>query len=241
MRLLLSLALLVVTAWPAAAGENEAEKLFRGMEKNVREAKTLQLHFDATITDGNAEKWNAKGTLVLGEGDKLRMESESKLSGFEVKFTIVSDGTDMMRSDSTKAPGKPKDDRTKTDKSPKDFGVYFRGALPRDGLFVSFQNLDRRGDFPADIFKLSDFKLAGKETIGERNTQVLQYTITMKEKGKNKEPNVLSMKMWLDAKTNLPVKMAMTGGRSGITDVTETYSEFTIDGKVDAKSFELPK
>jgi hypothetical protein len=33
----------------------------------------------------------------------------------------------------------------------------------------------------------------------------------------------------------------MTGGGSDITDITETYREFTIDGKVDAKTFTLPK
>ncbi len=97
--------------------------------------------------------------------------------------------------------------------------------------------MDQRSKLAADHFVMSDFKLAGEEKIGERNTQVIQYTITAK--GKN--PNVLSMKVWLDAKTNLPVKLAMTGGSSDITDITETYSEFTIDAKVDAKLFELPK
>jgi hypothetical protein len=39
----------------------------------------------------------------------------------------------------------------------------------------------------------------------------------------------------------LPVKLAMTGGDSNWNTITETYSEFTVDAKVDAKSFELPK
>lgn len=33
----------------------------------------------------------------------------------------------------------------------------------------------------------------------------------------------------------------MTGGGSDITAITETYSEFALDAKVDAKTFELPK
>ncbi len=35
--------------------------------------------------------------------------------------------------------------------------------------------------------------------------------------------------------------LALTGGGSDITDIMESYSEFAIDAKVDAKSFELPK
>ena len=49
------------------------------------------------------------------------------------------------------------------------------------------------------------------------------------------------MRVWLDARTRLPVRLAVTGGRSDVRDVTETYGEFTVDAKVDAKSFEAPK
>jgi hypothetical protein len=72
------------------------------------------------------------------------------------------------------------------------------------------------GDRPADLFKLSDFKLAVEEKVGERDTKVIQYTV----KAKGKVTNALSMKVWLEAKTNLPVKLVLTGGGSDITDVT---------------------
>src|SRR5437016_4324735 len=119
MRWLLTLALLAVTAWPAAAQENDAEKLFREMEKKVRAARTLQLRFDASITGADAKKGNVKGTLILGEGDKLRAEAEGNLFGEESKFTQVSDGTDMKSFGYTKAPGKPKEDKTAIEKPPK--------------------------------------------------------------------------------------------------------------------------
>src|SRR5690349_2582740 len=104
MRQLLTLALLALAAWPAAAQENDAEKLYRAMEKKVRAAKTLQLHFDATITGADAKKSNVKGTLVLGEGDKFRAESEGKLFGEESRFTVVSDGSAAKSFGYTKAP-----------------------------------------------------------------------------------------------------------------------------------------
>jgi hypothetical protein len=97
--------------------------------------------------------------------------------------------------------------------------------------------VNRRGDLATDHFTLSDFKLAGKEKIGERNTQVIQYTV--KWKGKSKNPT--SRKMWLDARTNLPVKLAITGGASDISDITESYREFAIDAKVNPKLLQLRK
>ena len=97
-------------------------------------------------------------------------------------------------------------------------------------------NTRRSGDLTPDAFELSDFKTAGTERIGGRNAHVIQYTL--REKG---VPDALSMKMWLDAETNLPAKLAITGGKSDWRGITETYGEFKLDAPVDAKRFELPK
>ncbi len=204
MHYLLTLALLALAALPAPAQENQAEKLFRGMEQQIRTAKNIRLRFDLSMTDALGKKGNVKGTLILGEGDKFRAEAEGKLFGQGVKFTSVSDGTKVK---SIVDPAPPKDD--KPEKPPKGSGAYFRGALPREGFFLSSLEMDQRGDRGPDLFKLADFKLAGKEKIGERNTQVIQYTVTVKGA---KDP--LSMKMWLDAETKLPVQLAITGGKS---------------------------
>jgi hypothetical protein len=130
----------------------------------------------------------------------------------------------------------PNDPKKDNEKAPKAVGAYFRAALPRWGFFLSTLNMRRSGELTPDAFQLSDFKLAGPEKIGERNTRVIQYTF--KEKGAK---DSLSVKMWLDAETNLPIKLAVTGGKSDWADITEAYSEFTIDAKVDAKLFELLK
>jgi outer membrane lipoprotein-sorting protein len=97
--------------------------------------------------------------------------------------------------------------------------------------------MNRRGSLPPGLMTLSEFKRAGEEKIGARDTQVIQYTASAKGKG----ANALSMKLWLDTQTHLPARLAMTGGGSDITDITETYHDFAIDAKVDAKLFELPK
>ena len=46
--------------------------------------------------------------------------------------------------------------------------------------------------------------------------------------------------MWLDTKTNLPLKRVITLSKDKST-ITETYSKMKIDEKIDRKRFELPK
>ena len=70
-----------------------------------------------------------------------------------------------------------------------------------------------------------------KERVGERDTQAIQYTV--KEKAKDpsfpaKKLDVLSMKVWLDTTTNLPVKLAMTGGDSHFNAITETHGPAVV-------------
>jgi outer membrane lipoprotein-sorting protein len=230
MRWSLTWTLLAAAAWPAVAEENEAEKLFRGMEQKVRKAKTLQVRFDLSVTDALGKKGTVQGILTLGEGDRYRVDGEGKLFGEAVKFTEVCDGTTTSFRD----PNDPKKDSNEP--APKAAGAYFRAALPRWGFFLSTLNMRRSGELTPDAFQLSDFKPAAPEKIGGRNAQVIQFTF--KEKGAK---DGLSMKMWLDAETNLPVKLTVAGGKSDWADIAETYREFTIDPRVDAKLFELPK
>src|SRR5438105_2078484 len=128
MRWLLTLPLLALAACPAVAEENEAEKLFRGMEEKVRAAKTLRVRFDLGVTDALGKKGTIKGALTLGEGDKYRAEGEGKLFGQAVQFTEVCDGANTSFRD----PNAPKKEN---EKAPKGVGAYFRGALPRWGFF----------------------------------------------------------------------------------------------------------
>jgi outer membrane lipoprotein-sorting protein len=235
MRWLLTVAVLALMAWPAAAQENAAEKLFRRMEKKLRTAKTVQVYFDSSVTIP-PKTGSLKGTLILGDGDKLRLEFGGKPFGVEGNLTVVSDGTSMSSKDSADP------EKDKTVKAPRALGANVRGSLLRLGVFICFNGIDRGGNLSPDLLKVSDFKLVGKEQVGERNTQVIDYTVT--EVKDVISPGKWWMKMWLDAQTNLPVKLTMTMPKDELSDIsttTDTFSEFTIDAKVDAQSFVLPK
>jgi uncharacterized protein (TIGR03067 family) len=218
--------------------ENEAEKLFRSMEQKIRTAKTLRLRFDLGISELNGKKWSFKGTLVLGEGDKLWAEVEGNLSDEVGRLTVVGDGADITYIGHTKWLKKDNiETDTATKKSPKGLGAFFRGSLPHNGYYVRLTEMG----LPPLQFKLSDFKLAGKEKVGGRDTQVIQYKLKVKIQPTAEDTDVFSMKVWLDAQTGLPAKLTGTGNDGEVAELTETYREFNIDGKVDAKLFELPK
>ena len=87
MRWFMTFALLALVAWPAGAQENEGEKLFRSMEQKLRTAKTLQLRFESSVTIP-PNTGSVKGTLILGEGDKLRLELGGKPFGVEFKSIL---------------------------------------------------------------------------------------------------------------------------------------------------------
>src|SRR5437868_4752834 len=128
MRRSFALALLAAAGGTAAAQDDGAEKLFRGMQDKVRAAKTLRVQYDINITDALGKMGVLKGVLVLGEGQKYRSEGEGMLFGEPVKFTEVSDGTRTAYRDAND----PK--RNAIEDAVPNAGTYFRAALPRDGF-----------------------------------------------------------------------------------------------------------
>jgi outer membrane lipoprotein-sorting protein len=237
MRLLLILAVVALLARPVAAEENEAEMLFRKTEQKMQTAKTLQIRFDTTVSGAGVKEGNLKGTLTLGEGDKLRLEAGGKPAGVEFQLTVVSDGTTLFCNDSTD----PNNDKALT--APKALGAKIRKSVPRLGMFLLlFNAIDRAGTWSPDTFKVSDFKLVGPEKVGERNTQLIEYTVT--EAKDVHSPRKWRMKMWIDTQTDLPVKLALTMPSGELADVSATidvFSKFAVDAKVDGKLFVVPK
>src|SRR5437660_1533011 len=82
-------------AVPAYAGENDAEKLFRQMEKKIQNAKTLQVRFDAKVTIA-AITGTFKGQIALGESDQVYFDADLDWGGKNSKFSVVGTGTKLF-------------------------------------------------------------------------------------------------------------------------------------------------
>src|SRR5690242_15316271 len=91
MRWMTAVALVLVAA-PAYGQENDAEKLYRAMEKKIRSAKTMHSVFDGQMTGGEGKKGVLKGEVRLAEGEKAHLVLAGDFAGKSMKMTFISDG-----------------------------------------------------------------------------------------------------------------------------------------------------
>jgi outer membrane lipoprotein-sorting protein len=232
MRLLFSAAVLALVATRSAQAQpNEAEKLYRAMEKNIRAAKSLKIAGEIEVNfkqDGGT----LKGTLLVAEGNKLRVELAGKSGDKDISTSTISNGKTTVSE--TKPGGKASWD---TDTSLTDIALALSARL---GLFA-FIGISKRPDdkaFDLDkVFPVSDFQMGGKEMVGKRQAVVLSYNVVAAGKGKAK------VTVWLDPKTNLPIKRKLeplNDAEKG-QGFVDTYTEFELNPTIEAKRFDLPK
>ena len=204
--------------------KNEAEELYKKMEAKILEAKTIQVKVKGTLDDGKIE---VTADVLAGEANRGRIDVEMKAGGSTRSFGSISDGKSMQ---TTAAEGM----KMAPAETPEKFGVLIRKTLANfGGLTASeaFSPGQAKAD-PATVYKVSDFVLGPKGKVGEIEAQMVQYKVATKyETG-------ITMMVWIDPKTNLPLKRSIvTRTKSG----EETYPEVKIDEKIDPAKFELPK
>jgi outer membrane lipoprotein-sorting protein len=232
MRWLTVLAVLCLVA-PASAQENDAEKLYRAMEKKIRGAKTLNVVIDGEF-DAQVVKGTIKGKAFTASGSKARMEMDMAFGGQAKKVLFITDG---------KVGYSKLDDMANVDPDPKKIAQVDRllpGMMARAGLaavLMAVRSADPNKQEDFDLDKdaaIKNFKLGAKEMVGQRNAQVVEYQIDLKGK-------IAKASVWIDTKTQLPLKRVLMLEEMGQNvTITETYSSFIVDGKLDPKLFEVP-
>jgi hypothetical protein len=219
--------------------ENEAEKLYRGFEKKLLAAKVYKVCFDIVIVDEEkTPKETLKGDLTVAANNQLRLsieqgtENDRKYSGILVcdgkqmgmKFTWV--GTTEIV--------------TETKKAPEQATAFVTGCLACAYLYTAVHYVQRlpENGVPEKV-QLSDFKFGAKEKIGDRTAQIVEFAVA--------EPGVkniqISAKLWFDTKTEVPLKGTLefkNEDRVGFR-ITELYTDWQWDPKVNDDVFQLPK
>jgi hypothetical protein len=124
----LPLVVLVLVAAPAQA-QDEAESLYRAMEKKICATKSLQIDFEGEQVFLK-EKGTIKAKVYLGEGNRYRIEGVLEHDGKMESVLIVADGKSFFSKPNNNAPGMTR--RVQEGDHDK-----WRGYVARTGVIVS--------------------------------------------------------------------------------------------------------
>ena len=204
-----ALVILLPPAFTVAGGEgNEGEKLYRDLEKRVGQAKVVRVAFASKIMKDGKEGGHFKGVVALGEGDKARVELKGEGEGKAFTLEMTSDGKKLKVV--ATPPGGEKEEPL-----PKHFGAMVRTGLSRVGPTAAWliAHPKAEGEQGADIDKvlqISDFKLGANAKVEGREARVIDYKVTPTGRA-----DPVMLKLWLDAKTRLPLKRELSDEKSG--------------------------
>ncbi len=226
------LALLVALLPALAGGGDDAEKLFRAVEKKLASAKSLRVVSSLAVQlQGKDLMW--EGSLEI-DGDKMRMRFSGRFARRDLKITAVSDGKKL------RLVGFLNGDLSEEGPVPTKLRELATKLVSRIGLTGSLFIVSKvsprhdTGDLnPDKLFTVHGFKRGKAVRVSGRDTKVLHYRLDAA--GQN-----TTVVLWVDARTLVPVKRLIDFGKEKIR-VVETYTEFQLDPKLDAKTFELPK
>jgi hypothetical protein len=205
------------------------------MEQRLLNARTLTVTFEAS-----PGKDPVQGTFLLGEGQKA---SVSWGTGGNLFFRMVSDGQDVVGS------------LPLYDEEPKPAPKNLRDALlirfSRVGVMTLFPHRPDPAKDPKAIpidgkthLVLSEFVLAGTEIVDNRSTVKLRYRVYAEG-----TPAGYQMTLWIDLKTDLPVKRHYIATQKwspdGISlsrdEGEEVYRSLILDSKIEDKEFSLKR
>src|SRR5262249_45300905 len=238
MRYALSLLLLLALVPLTLAQENEAEKRFRDVEKKVRAAKAFQVAVTIEAKGDTKDRVGSfKGSLLVTNDNKARLKISGDDFGEARNWEMVSNGKQVrLKPYSLGVSELFKEEATLA--TPMNLHGQLTTRVSRLGVFL---NLPRMAawlfvaDNPDSRLGIGGFKAGAAEKVGGRDAQVVRYKTNLS----GLKDDEAAFTVWIDSETGLPLRRVIVGKSLGT--ITETYTEFTLDPKIDAKAFVLPK
>jgi outer membrane lipoprotein-sorting protein len=210
----------------APAQEPDAEKLFKKMEERLVAAKTLQ--FTVKLTSDRSPLDAMEMTLLMGEGNKLRIDYRMHKGEPGDQCLIVSDGKEMKqkRLDESWGPWKSPADQNTVNK----IGTARAGG----GFFLMYYRMNTREEATKSL-PISGFKSGGREKIDGIETEIVEYTVEVPDRGP------IEVKVWIDPARLVPLRRTLAGDFQGKkVTATSVYGGFKIDEPIDDAKFKLP-
>ena len=215
---------------PPPDQENEAEKLYRAMEKKIVTAKTLKAVFDLEgVNPGEIQK--GRGSAFFGSANRVRFEFALGKQGAKADtMLLMSDGRQISirkAADGAEMTGPLKTPAWLNEELPLVLARF--GGF---GVVASFPHLaaqDQKSEIDK-AFSATGFKLLPKEKIGSHEAHTIEYTINLDLVGKQRDTG--KVKLWIDVTTMLPLERRVA---LGIKDgkekhsLTEVYTDFVLN------------
>lgn len=225
-RLTAALGVLLAGVVPSALAQSGLEPGVRmgAMRNALDKAKTLKIGFTAEL-DAKKGKGDVKGTILLGQDEKVRMELDMTFNGKSQGIITVADGKTMR----TRQPSGD----IKSQPARKNMRMNIVTMLERVGIAYPLLSLRSSDEKDPDLKKeltLSNAKF--KEN--EKNIYKCTYTLATKDAK-------FDVELWLDGKSNLPIRRVLRAEKEDQTvTITETYT-VELNPKLMDDAFTLPE
>ena len=230
--------LLMVTA--LLLQDKSGEDTFQKMEEMFGGAKSLIIKFRAEVDDAEETPKSAirvEGTLMMKEGNKVRLSMKVRRGNEEVEQSLISNGTRMR----IVTPSASEEKET-----PKNLRTFFNEAMSRYGIsraFSEMQSLGAKQQDPKSAERPS--KLRGK-FVGRDGREdclgMLGYTIELSQSAKATSARVLtyyvrdSLRLVLRRLSLMDSQSLAAQGQ-----IEEIYDEFTLNAEIPDEKFKLPE
>jgi outer membrane lipoprotein-sorting protein len=245
--------LLAMFPGSVVAEDNEAETLFRAMQKKIMAANAFEVTFTYHVG-----LTGTSGELLVTKGNQMRLKIKPRprLLGrsrrnqdADAAFEVVSDGK-LIRTRNVRmsvwSNGMPAAEPGGQSEwpTPKNFHDALGVLVCRGGLWftVFIMPYLPAGDGARMIepdkgskMQIYDFKLDGAEKVGEHQAKVIRYRFGKGDGCRDDE----EITLWIDARTLLPLQRSFTLKKERVP-ITEIYQTFKVDPPIVAGAFELP-
>jgi outer membrane lipoprotein-sorting protein len=206
----------------------EARKMLLAMEKKIRAARSIKIVLEAE--DRGEETSRTTGVVVLAEGNKTRIDLTQTSGKKKRVVKFVTDGKQAF------GQRQPFDTEGKAVPIPdgSDVKDSLGQVIARCGVLVSLgPGVDTGGKFNLDQFApvFNPF-LGAVEKVGGREARLLHFQTDLRDR--------VQVTVWIDEKTLLPLKRRLVWQRSGDVKLTETYSEFLLNTRLNPTLFNMP-
>ncbi|HZZ82876.1 MAG TPA: DUF2092 domain-containing protein [Gemmataceae bacterium] len=230
MRSIFVLAILLV-AVSSTHAQDDAKKLFDEMEQRLAKAKSQKFDFECEASNDRLTKLTLKGSVLWSKDNKVKFDFDGDSGTNKSHVTWVCNGETLavQTKIGDKVTGMNRPASAKV-------GEYTIGTIARASAFSAMSSMTRKDPSDPGKTKAISFKKLDDEKVDGKLAHVLEYAFS------TPQGNTLKGKLWLDAKTKLPVKrhVEIYVDDNVQSRITETYSNWMLNVDLPKDAFALP-